>query len=210
MLCHFSFSADGKYIDAFAYSPEHLLGICDVVLRLLAASAVHSVALRKWSSCNDSLIKAPTLAYLMEHCQSLKVLKLQYLESLDESHCRVLGNCSRPGLEIELICCKLTTTGACALVEVLGRNQGPTKLDRCGIDTFALADALRGNSHLKSFRPRLSGSLNVSHQEVLAIAGALKEKKGLIDLNLKDGYFFSDKTWLQSASLTRRIRHSRS
>jgi hypothetical protein len=43
---HFSFSADGKDIAALARSPEHLLEICDVVLRLLAVSIVHSVVLR--------------------------------------------------------------------------------------------------------------------------------------------------------------------
>ena len=37
------FNADGKEIDAWAFSPEHLLEICNVVLRLLAASIVHSV-----------------------------------------------------------------------------------------------------------------------------------------------------------------------
>jgi hypothetical protein len=38
---HFFFIVDGKVIDALARSPEYLLEICDVALRLLAASAVH-------------------------------------------------------------------------------------------------------------------------------------------------------------------------
>jgi hypothetical protein len=196
MPCRFSFSADGKDIDVFASSHEHSLGICDVVLRLLAVSAVHSVTLRKWTSRDDTLINSPTLAYLMDQCQSLKVLKLQYLKSLNESHCLVLGNCSRPGLEIEMICCKLTTAGTCALVEVLGRNQGPTKLDRCGVDTFVLADGLRGNSRLKSLALRLfCSSREDDRRQVLAIAGALKENKGLIDLNLNNSYYLSYETW---------------
>jgi hypothetical protein len=87
--CRFSFDADGKEINAFARSPEHLSDICDVVLRLLAASVVHSVLLREGFS-SSRLPNAPSLAYLMEQCQSLKVLTLQYLE-MDENHLRVLG-----------------------------------------------------------------------------------------------------------------------
>jgi hypothetical protein len=46
----FRFNADGKDMIAFARSHEHLLEICDVVLRLLAASAVHTVILSNWGS----------------------------------------------------------------------------------------------------------------------------------------------------------------
>jgi hypothetical protein len=45
----FSFSADGKDIFASASSLRRLLEICDVVLRLLARSVVHSVILRNWA-----------------------------------------------------------------------------------------------------------------------------------------------------------------
>jgi hypothetical protein len=102
--CRFCFSADGKEIFVLARSPEHLSEICDVVLRLLAASAVHSVILTEWK-CPDVQISAPTLAYLMEQCQSLKTLSLEFLE-MNEDHCHVLGDYSRPDLEIELIRCK--------------------------------------------------------------------------------------------------------
>jgi hypothetical protein len=119
----------------------------------------------------------------MEQCQSLKTLTLKCLE-MDENHCRLLGAYSRPGLEIELLGCNLTSVGTSALAESLGRNQGPTKLDRCIIDYSVLADGLRGNSRLKSLRPRFSDDRGVGDQELLAIAGALKENKGLIDLNL--------------------------
>jgi hypothetical protein len=73
--CRFSFSADGKDMFAFARSPEHLLEICDIVLRLLASSVVHSLILHSWSfrDGDGALINAPTLAYLMEQCPSLKV-----------------------------------------------------------------------------------------------------------------------------------------
>jgi hypothetical protein len=93
----------------------------------------------------------------------------------------VLGDFSRPGLKIVLISCKLTNSGASALAEVLGRNQGPTSLLFCEMDNFVLADGLRGNISLKRLSPLLSGNNEVSNREVLAIAGALKENKGLVE-----------------------------
>jgi hypothetical protein len=185
--------ADGKTIWALADSAEELSDICDVVLRLLAASVVHSVILQQQiSSRDDALLNVGSLAYLMEQCQSLKVLSLQSLE-LDENHCRELGVYSRPGLEIALTHCRLTSSGASALAEVLGRNQGPTKVDRCAIDYYVLANGLRGNSRLKCLTPLLFIARN-SNREVLALAGALKENKGLVDLYF-DYCLLSNETW---------------
>jgi hypothetical protein len=60
-----------------ALSPEHLLEISDFVLRLMAVSVVHSIILdEQWSYPDGAVIKATTLAYLMEQCQSLQVLTL--------------------------------------------------------------------------------------------------------------------------------------
>jgi hypothetical protein len=89
--CSFWFSADGKDIFALARSPEHLLEIYDFVLRLLAGSVVHSVMLHKYGFRDCALLNAPTLAYMMEQCQSLKALTLGRLISLQEDHIRVLG-----------------------------------------------------------------------------------------------------------------------
>jgi hypothetical protein len=195
--CHFRFTADGEEIIALARSPVHLLEICDVVLRLLAVSVVHSIIMHKWT-CLDVFINAPTLAYLMEQCQSLKALTLRNLD-MDEDQIRVFGAFSRPGLEIELKHCKITSTGARALAEILGRNQGPTKLDLCYIDNVVLVDGLRGNSRLKILRPRLSATLFRNSddciQELLAIAVAVKENKGLVGLDLNYGLRVSDETW---------------
>jgi hypothetical protein len=128
----------------------------------------------------------------MEQCQSLKVLTLYQLE-MDEDHCRVLGAYSRPDLEIVLIRCEITSAGTSALAEILGRNQGPTKLHYCQIDYSVLADGLRGNSRLKSLIPRESRNLEDDERGLLAIAGALRENKGLIELNLR--CLWSDETW---------------
>jgi hypothetical protein len=186
------FSVDGNEISAFARSSERLLEICDIVLRLMAVSVVQSVRLSDWTY--DLFINAPTLAYLMELCQSLKTLSLVDLE-LDENHCRVLGDYSRSDLEIVLNDCKITSAGASALAEVLGRNQGPTKLVNCKIDNSVLANGLRGNSRLKSLRSRFSSTPEVSNREILAIAGALRENKGLVNLDLRYGYNVTDETW---------------
>jgi hypothetical protein len=194
--CRLSFHVDGKYMYALARSPEHLLEICDVVFRLLAASAVQSVVLNKHDySHGGALINTPTLAHLMEQCQSLNVLILHHL-TLDEHHCRVLGAYSRPGLEIELEGCAITGSGARALAEVLGRNRGPTRLEGCKIDAFVLSDGLRGNSRLKSFRRHFFDYGSVSNREVVAIAGALRENRGLVELELRYNYSnMNDETW---------------
>jgi hypothetical protein len=126
----------------------------------------------------------------MEQCQSLKALTLDNIV-LDEDTIRVLGDYSKPGLEIKLDCCRITGAAATALAQVLGRNQGPTKLDCCTTDNVALADGLRGNRRLKSFKPCLS----TSHQELLAIADALKENTGLTHLDIRYGFRVNDETW---------------
>jgi hypothetical protein len=198
-LCRFCFSADGKEIYVLARSPEHLLEICDIVLRLLAASMVRSLILLKRSARDSPLIHAPTLAYLMKRCRSLKALTLRDLGSLDENHCRVLGAYSRPDLQIEVIRCNLSNAGARTLVEVLKCNQGPTELHYCDVDYSVLADGLRGNSSLKSLSPFVSNSPRDDNRELQAIANALKENRGLVSLNLSGrrrfGLRVSDETW---------------
>jgi hypothetical protein len=191
--CYLCFSVDGKAITAFARSHEHLLEICDVVLRLLAASVAHSVILYQWISRDRALINATSLEYVMEQCQSLKLLSLHDL-ALDENHCRVLGTYSRSGLEIELEHCRIRGAAAETLAEVLKRNQGPTEIYLCEIDHFVLADALRGNSRLKSLTFR-AFNRDAGKQELLAISSALKENKGLVDLHLWYDFGTSYETW---------------
>jgi hypothetical protein len=173
---HIRFTVDGREMAAWAHSSEAIIEICDIVIRLVAASIVHSVILCKWHSPPGASINAATLAYLMEQCQSLKGLTLMYL-ALNEDHCRVLGSHSWPDLEINLEYCVITDAGTRTLAEVLGRNQGPTRLYLCANDIFLLANGLRGNSRLKSF--------STYFRERLAIAEAVRENKGLIELCLQ-------------------------
>jgi hypothetical protein len=194
--CHIYFTVDGNQIFAWARSSAALSEIYDVVLRLLAVSVVHLVILRKRYHDGVS-INAASLAYLMEQCQSLKTLALQSLE-MDENHCRVIGAYSRPDLEIELIYCAITDAGASVLAEILGRNQGPTKLDRCTIDNFVLADGLRGNSRLKHMILHICFDKEEGARQVLAMADALRENKGLVEWRLRrwGGYLvMNDETW---------------
>jgi hypothetical protein len=130
----------------------------------------------------------------MEQCHSLKVLTLEKF-TLDEDHCRVLGACSRPDLDLELKTCTLTSAGTSVLVDALGRNQGPTKLYRCVIDNFVLADGLRGNSRLTSYRTPLFCMSGEDDQNIQAIAGALRENKGLVDLELHYFCTVSHEAW---------------
>jgi hypothetical protein len=189
--CGFCCSVDGEDIVALARSLEHLLEIGDIVLRLLSVSVVHSVDIENLSP--GACITAPTLAYFMEQCQSLKVLTFEDLE-MDENHCRELGTYSRPDLEIVLHRCQITSAGANAFAEILGRNQGPTILDDCEIDNAVLANGLRGNSRLKSLTPNLNRG--IGSQELLAILGALPENKGLVDLDLSyQDFRMSDEIW---------------
>jgi hypothetical protein len=193
--CGFCCTADCKNVVVLGCSYEHVLEISDVVLRLLAVSVVHSLIIQKCNGPGDAFnISAPSLAYLMEQCQSLKVLTLKDLK-MDENYCRVLGDYSRPGLEIVLNDCKITSAGASALAEVLGRNQGPTKLVNCQIDNSVLANGLRGNNRLKSFRPRISGTPEDCKREVLEIACALRENSGLVDFDLSYSNSMTDETW---------------
>jgi hypothetical protein len=190
----FHFDAEDIRIHAWARSSEHLSEICDVVLRLLAASVVHSVILSKWTCFPNASINAASLAYLMEQCQSLKVFTLQDLE-IDEDQIRVLGDFSRPGLEIELKQCGISGAAATVLAHVLGRNQGPTTLDSCRIDNTVLANGLRGNSRLKSFMQGFSVFRDFSNTHVLAIANAVRENQGLVELCLFYGFHANDETW---------------
>jgi hypothetical protein len=192
--CRFFFSADGKEMVVLARSLEHLLEICHVVLRLLAPSVVHSILIRGMRSRDGALIDDPNLAYLMEHCQSLKDLTLIDL-AIHQNHCRVLGDYSRPDLKIVLRECRIAGAAAEALAEVLGRNQGPTKLDRCQTDNFVLANGLRGNSRLKSLTLSVSNDFDVGKLQVFAIAGALRENKGLVALDLHTEFVLSHETW---------------
>jgi hypothetical protein len=58
-------NADGKAICAVAGSSEELLEICDVVLQLLAASAVRTVELSSWRCPGNVSFNATSFAYLI-------------------------------------------------------------------------------------------------------------------------------------------------
>jgi hypothetical protein len=193
----FLLNVDGKAIHVLARSLEAFLEIVDVVRRLLLAD-VSEVNELKFSlgSCENEkrFFSAASLGDLMEQCQSLKALALEQID-LDEDHFRVLEDFSRPGLEIELKRCRITGAAAAVLSGVLGRNQGPTKLVYCAIDNFVLVDGLRGNRRLKSLTPFISDNRAVGNENLLAIAGALRENKGLVDLNLRYCFTMSKETW---------------
>jgi hypothetical protein len=182
---------------ALARSLEALSEIVDVVRRLLVANAreISELELRSFRQSGAAFFNAPSFAYLVQRCQNLKALTLERI-ALDENRCRVLGDFSKPGLEIELRYCRIIGAAAAVLAQILGRNQGPTKLVFCHVDNAILADGLRGNSRLKSLRLYLSNNHDVGNREVLAVAGALRENKGLVDLDLTHyNWRVSEYTW---------------
>jgi hypothetical protein len=81
------------------------------------------------------------------------------------------------------------------LAEGLGRNQGPTRIDVCHVDDSVLADGLRGNSRLKVFRAFIANSPEYSKRGFLAIANAVRENKGLVELDLRYGNCVDNETW---------------
>jgi hypothetical protein len=78
---------------------------------------------------------------------------------------------------------------------VMERNQGPTKLDCCVIDNAVLANGLRGNSRLGEFSTRLPNHIEASNREALAIADALRENEGLVNLTFHKDVGMSDEAW---------------
>jgi hypothetical protein len=74
----FCFSADDKDIFVLARFHEHLVEICDVVVRLLAASVVRSVDIFNRRHYDGRFIHTPSSAYLMGQCHSgLKLFKIE-------------------------------------------------------------------------------------------------------------------------------------
>jgi hypothetical protein len=193
----FRVNVDGKCIRALAHSSEAHPEIFDVFRRLLLAdvSEIYELEFKnEFQSGEVVFFNAPSFADLVEQCQSLKALILEQI-SLTEDLLRVLGDLSRPGLEIKLKHCRIADATGAELAQILGRNRGPTKIDLCEIDNFVLANGLRGNSRLKSLNPRISSSPEDGNREVLAIADALRENKGLVDLDLKHQSGMSYETW---------------
>jgi hypothetical protein len=108
----------------------------------------------------------------------------------------VLGDFSKPGLEIKLISCISMGAATSALVQLLGRNQGPTNLSFCEIGNLVVADGLRGNSRLKNFKPCRSENYPEDvDRVVLTLAGALRENKGLLHLDLTLYWIMSENAW---------------
>jgi hypothetical protein len=127
----FQLDVDGQQITAMARSSEAFSEIVDVVLPpLLMAnvSEIHELELRNVRRHGVASYDVPIFVHLVVQFKSLKFLTLERM-TLDEDDCRVLGNIS--GKNLELKGCIIEDAAAETLAEVLGRNQGPTRLDYC-------------------------------------------------------------------------------
>jgi hypothetical protein len=192
----FSLNADGEHIFVATSSSAACLDIYAVFVRLLAVNArqVHGVTLKDFGPHRHHAVFSnapPCFAYLMEQCQSLKVLSLMSLE-MDEDHILALGALSRPGLKINLVGCRITGASAEALAEVLKRNHDPTfTITYCHFDSFTLMDGLRGDSRLKS----LTLSSFHNNRALIVFPSVFRENKGLVKLKFDDGHWVTDEQW---------------
>lgn len=197
----FSSWIEAKDFKILATTAAHATAIFDGIFRLLATSDAASLCL----SCHDgnSLVSSPNDSdtqrlYLFpvpgpvlsrylnsqQSTTSLKTLRLADM-TLDKDHCIALESNDRTDLEIELCDCKLTDDGTQAFLDSQRRNKGPEKLLNCKMDVAVLAEAVRGNTSLKSLKP--CGELDhdqLSPEGFETLAQALKENKGLVTLDI--------------------------
>jgi hypothetical protein len=137
-------------------------------------------------------ISPSALLKFQQQTRNLQQLSL-WCFTLLEDQCRALVGTptitskGRP-LEIELFYCNLYGTGATdALVEAIRHNRGPTKLERCEIDTRLLADALRGNTSVKALTLRSSyGNAAKDLVDIRALVQGLEQNCGLVRLDLSN------------------------
>jgi hypothetical protein len=164
--------------------------VCECLLQLLASSAQTTKV--RLTGQGALPISALALQKFQQQTRNLRQLSL-WCFTLLEDQCRALAatpaiiNKGRP-LEIELFYCKLYDTGATdALVEAIRHNRGPTKLERCEIDTRLLADALRGNTSVKALTLRCSyGNAAKDLVDIRALVQGLEQNCGLLRLDLSN------------------------
>jgi hypothetical protein len=164
--------------------------VCECLLLLLGSSAQATGV--RLTGQGALPISASALQNFLQQTRHLQQLSL-WCFALLEDQCRALAvtpiitNKGRP-LEIELFYCTLYGTGATdALVEVTRHNRGPTKLERCEIDTRLLADALRGNTSVKALTLRCSyGNATKDLIAIRALVQGLEQNCGLVRLDLSN------------------------
>jgi hypothetical protein len=172
--------------------------VCECLLQLLASSAQTTEV--RLTGQGALPISASALQKFQQQTRNLQQLSL-WCFTLLEDQCRALAatraiiNEEGP-LEIELFYCKLYDTGATdALVEAIRHNRGPTKLERCEIDTCLLADALRGNTSVKALTLRCSyGNAAKDLIAIRALVQGLEQNCGLVLLDLSNRVV-NDENW---------------
>jgi hypothetical protein len=164
--------------------------VCECLLHLLASSAQTTEV--RLTGQGALPISASALLKFQQQTRNLQQLSL-WCFTLLEDQCRALvatptiTSKGRP-LEIELFYCNLYGAGATdALVEAIRHNRGPTKLERCEIDTRLLADALRGNTSVKALTLRSSyGNAAKDLVAIRALVQGLVQNCGLVRLDLSN------------------------
>jgi hypothetical protein len=184
-----SFGNDPLEIRSLAGSDGVSL-VCECLLQLLASSAQATEV--RLTGQGTLPISASALRKFQQQTCNLQQLSL-WCFTLLEDQCRALAatpaiiNNGRP-LEIELFYCNLHGTGATdAIVEAMRNNRGPTKLERCEIDTRLLAAALRGNTSVTDLTLRCSyGNTAKDLVAIRALVQGLEQNCGLKKVDLSN------------------------
>jgi hypothetical protein len=170
----------------FARSHRAFMEICDVVLRLLAASVVHSAILKTtglaaWMNASFGVSDGAL--------PSLKCLTLEKL-SMDESHCRawhLFETRSRDRAET------LSITGAGASA---GGGPGRKGTDEAISVKLTCAYSRMGYAEIVVWKIEqlLSQNFDVGNREFVRCRRP-RRKEGLVSLHLLHGFTMGDRTW---------------
>jgi hypothetical protein len=180
-----------------APDPATAASVCDFLLRLVTATSEQR-HVRVAAECHgtESLpVSGRALSRFLEQSRlnNLQSLTLSHI-LLNEEQWHALASVSRIDVDLNLEYCSLSDDTGCrdAFLECLQNDRGPTKLDRCQIDSGVLAAAFTGNSRVTSLR--LPSNRTEDGAGVGLLFRALRNNRGLVDLNLY-GSFSSDENW---------------
>jgi hypothetical protein len=164
--------------------------VCDQLLQVLTEykidkGTIHLASGRTFPDYLACPFSGPVLArFLREQSSHILEFKLEEFE-LDEDQCRALvteEDVMRKDLEIILSSCRSTEAGERVLFDGIRRNRGPTSLDKCRFNAQPLAEALRRNTRIKTFKGR--SDERITDDDFISLLRALAENVGIKTLGL--------------------------
>ena len=172
--------------------------VCDLLLQSLTryktTSDVFIAPGSEEPPCHSTCpFTGPALGRFLTQSLDIPGLQLSWFE-LDEEHCRALvaTENARENFEIDLDKCRLTEAGERVLFNGIRRDRGPTSLIACRFNTQPLAEALRGNTHIKYFRSRYDDGFTA--EDFLLLLRGLAGNLGIGYLDLSS-LSINDESW---------------